>query len=523
MLRLNLESLNEVGSWNDNNIVLPEFDIDKTRNNTKENPEWIHFGAGNIFRGFLASNLDDAINTGESDCGVIAVVSPTSQLYDKVYKNHDNLTLLTSINSHGEIQNKVIASIAECLRTDLDFEKLKKYFKKQSVRLASFTITEKGYEIKNNKNEYFEVVKRDLENGPDKPNHLMSIVTSLIYSRYKKGKLPIALVSMDNCSNNGDKLKSSIIEIAENWELSGYLEREFILYLMDEKKVSFPLTMIDKITPRPSEAIASELKNLGFTDMELIVDKNTCIAPFVNAEITQYLVIEDKFPNGRPRIENTRGVIFTDRNTVNKVEKMKVTTCLNPLHTTLAVFGCLLGYDSISSEMKDKDLKKLIEKIGYIEGLPVVVNPEIINPENFIDEVINERFPNPNIPDTPQRIATDTSQKIGIRFGETIKSYRDNKELNPEDLIFIPLAIAGWIRYLQGIDDEGNTFDISPDPMLEELKNNLSNVKSIISNTKIFGIDLYEIGLGTKIEKMYEELSEGIGSVRKTIIKYLKS
>ena len=98
---------------------------------------------------------------------------------------------------------------------------------------------------------------------------------------------------------------------------------------------------------------------------------------------------------------------------------MKVCTCLNPLHTALAIYGCLLGYTLISDEMKNPVLKKIVESIGYQEGLPVVVNPGILDPKEFIDQVVNVRIPNPFMPDTPQRIATDTSQKLSIRFGET--------------------------------------------------------------------------------------------------------
>jgi fructuronate reductase len=158
------------------------------------------------------------------------------------------------------------------------------------------------------------------------------------------------------------------------------------------------------------------------------------------------------------------GVYLTDRETVERVEKMKVCTCLNPLHTALAVFGCLLGFKSIADEMKDACLKKLVEKIGYEEGLPVVVHPGILNPEDFIREVIEVRFPNPYIPDTPQRIASDTSQKIGIRFGETIKAYCSRKDLDVMALKYIPLAIAGWCRYLLGVDDSGSQMQLSPDP-----------------------------------------------------------
>ena len=107
-----------------------------------------------------------------------------------------------------------------------------------------------------------------------------------------------------------------------------------------------------------------------------------------------YRVIEDNFPNGRPELEKA-GLYFTDRETVDKVEKMKVCTCLNPLHTALAIFGNLLGFTLIADEMKDEDLVKLVNILGYKEGLPVVVDPKILSPKAFIDEVVQKRIPNP--------------------------------------------------------------------------------------------------------------------------------
>lgn len=126
------------------------------------------------------------------------------------------------------------------------------------------------------------------------------------------------------------------------------------------------------------------------------------MAPFVNAEECQYLIIEDAFPNGKLPLDQC-GIIYTSRETVDKVEKMKVCTCLNPLHTALAIYGCLLGYTLIADEMKNPLLKKMVEMIGYREGLPVVVDPGILDPKQFIDEVVTKRIPNPFMPDTPQR------------------------------------------------------------------------------------------------------------------------
>ena len=293
--------------------------------------------------------------------------------------------------------------------------------------------------------------------------------------------------------------------------------------------------MIDKITPRPAKSIEEKLSRIGVENMAPIVtDKGTFIAPFVNAEIPEYLVIEDRFPNGRPDLQKA-GVYFTDRDTVNNTEKMKVTTCLNPLHTAMAVFGCLLGYDHIAKEMQDEDIRKLVENIGYKEGLPVVVNPGIIDPKKFIDEVVEERLPNMFIPDMPQRIATDTSMKIPIRFGETIKSYFYSDEKDVKELTFIPLAIAAWFRYLLGIDDNGNEMEVSSDPQLEDLWNKLKGIefknvnsyngqlKDILSNVNIFAVDLVKVGLSDKIENMFKEMLLSEGAVRKTLHKYVSS
>ena len=119
-----------------------------------------------------------------------------------------------------------------------------------------------------------------------------------------------------------------------------------------------------------------------------MTSKKTFIAPFVNAEEPQYLVIEDDFPNGRPKLEKA-GVFMTDRETVNKSERMKVTACLNPIHSALAPYGCLLGYTLFSDEMKDTDMLKLAHLVGD-EGIAVVSDPGILSPEKFLQECIGK-------------------------------------------------------------------------------------------------------------------------------------
>ena len=337
---------------------------------------------------------------------------------------------------------------------------------------------------------------------------------------------------MDNCSHNGEKLENAVKTVAGEWLQRGFVDEGFLAYLSDENKITFPWSMIDKITPRPSKEIADQLERDGIENMQpVITEKNTYIAPFVNAEGPQYLVIEDKFPGGRPKLEKA-GVYLTDRRTVNEVERMKVTTCLNPLHTALAVYGCTLGYTHIAAEMKDEELTKLVYGIGPSEGMKVVCDPGILSPEKFVKEVIEERLPNVFIPDAPQRIACDTSQKVGIRYGETIKSYVERYG-SAKDLKYIPIAIAGWLRYLLAVDDNGEAMELSPDPMIPELCEKLRGIelgkpesvedklRPILSNANIFGSDLYEAGIGEKIEEIFKEEIAGKRAIRATLKKYL--
>ena len=476
------------------------------------------------------------MDAGTAQTGIIAAETYDEEIIEKIYKPYDNLSLLVIMNPDGTLSKRVIASVCEALAGDpavaRDWARLKEIFRQPSLQMASFTITEKGYGLTTLAGELMDVVKADMRGGPEKPSHAMAKAAALVYERYKNGAYPIALVSMDNCSHNGERLRHAVTTIAKGWVDGGLVDKGFLSYIGDETKVSFPWSMIDKITPRPSNDVKAALDALHLDCTEAIrTKKNTFIAPFVNAEGAQYLVIEDGFPNGRPPLQKA-GVYFTDRDTVNNVEKMKVCTCLNPLHTALAVYGCLLGFNSIAAEMKDAQLKKLVEKIGYSEGLPVVVNPGIMNPKDFIDEVLQKRFPNPFIPDTPQRIATDTSQKVGIRFGETIKAYRASDALNPADLQYIPLAIAGWCRYLLGLDDNGDPMPLSPDPMLDQLTAQIAKVRlgdpfsvgaalrPILSNQSVFGLDLYSVGLGEKIEDYFGQMIAGPGAVRATLVKY---
>ena len=526
--------------WLSKGYQLPEFDIPKMVAKTNEAPEWVHFGGGNIFRAFHANLMQELLNTGACETGIIVCEGYDYEIAEKMYRPHDNLSILATLKASGSVEKTVIGSIAESCELDAEneaeFGRMREIFAKPSLSMATFTITEKGYSLTNAMGELLPPVAYDLQNGPEKPQSYIGKVASLLYTRYEKGGCPIAMVSTDNCSHNGDKLAGAMHAFAEAWEKAGLAKEGFTAWV-DSEKVGFPWSMIDKITPRPAPSVEAMLRADDLDGLDPVVTtKGTHVAPFVNAEESQYLVIEDKFPNGRPALEKA-GVIFTERETVDKVEKMKVCTCLNPLHTSMAVYGCVLGYDKMSEEMKDPDIKALVQGVGYVEGLPVVVDPGIIDPKTFIDTVVNIRIPNPFMPDTPQRIATDTSQKLAIRFGETIKAYEKREDLDQTTLKLIPLVFAGWVRYLMALDDNGEPFQLSDDPLLPEVKPFVEGIKldgsftkeaaeeklhDLLANDKIFGVNLYEAGLAGKVLEDVVKLCAGPGAVRATLHEAVK-
>ena len=538
-MKLTLEGIKNREAWEMAGITLPGYDVEKVSEKARKEPEWVHFGIGNIFRIFIGGIADGLLEEGVLDRGITCVETFDYDVVDKIYDPYDNLGLSVILHGDGVREYKVLGSLAEAVKAQSSdpeqWNRLKEIFRSTSLQMVSFTITEKGYALQKADGTWLPYVKADIENGPERANGAMAVLVAMLFERYQAGKYPLALVSMDNCSRNGEKLRESVLTMAEEWQKKGFVDADFLAYVSDEQTVAFPWTMIDKITPRPSEQIAADLEKLGVENMQpVITGKKTYIAPFVNAEKPQYLVIEDSFPNGRPALEKGFGVYLADRNTVNLSERMKVTVCLNPVHSATGPLGVVLGYDLFAHMLNtNEDMMKMARMVAYDEGLPVVEDPGILSPQVFVDELFNDRFPNEYLGDTNLRLAVDVSQMVGIRFGETIKAHVA-KYGNASRLTAIPLGIAGWLRYMLAVDDEGRDYELAPDPMNEELQEQLGDIvvgkpetlkdqlKPVLSNERLFFTDLYKARVGEKVEEMFREMIAGKGAVKATLHKYIQ-
>ncbi len=483
-------------------------------------PRWIHMGGGNLYRSLHAQVAQDLIDEHKLDRGIVVAQTRNPITVDQLYQAYNCDILQVIMHGDGALDQRILSSTARAVFAHPDnvweWKLMKSYFESDVLQIVTFTITEKGYIV----------AEEDAALGPGSPRGCIPVTCALLLARFNAGAAPLALVSTDNFSRNGTRLRDAMLHVAGLWVERGFATEAFFDYIADEDRIAFPYTMVDRIVPNPSPKIERMLTERGWSDLGLCTDGTSRFAAFTNAEPTFYLVVEDHFPNGRPPLEHA-GVIMTNRKTAELCDTMKVTCCLNPVHTTLAIFGCLLGYETIADAIRNPSLAALVHRISYDEGLPVIPNPNVLDPNQFITQLITERLPNTFLPDTPQRIATDTSQKMSIRFGQTILRHVKAPYCDATSLTAIPLVIAGWLRYLVGIDDAGRPFTLSPDPLLDELTSRVKglhlgcksaklvhrSVAPILRDERIFGADLHEVGLDMCIETHLLKMLECPGAV----------
>ena len=217
-MKLCYEGIQDRAPWEKAGIRLPAFDWKAMCAETQRAPAWVHFGAGNIFRGFIAKLQQSLLEQGLVQSGVVAADTFDYDIIDQIYRPFDSMALLVSLLPNGTLEKEVVASVARGLRAGAafpeDMERLKVIFRSPSLQMVSFTITEKGYALADLAGKYFPSVQADFENNPANCTHAMSMTAALLWERFQAGGAPLAVVSMDNCSHNGEKLRGSVLTVA---------------------------------------------------------------------------------------------------------------------------------------------------------------------------------------------------------------------------------------------------------------------------------------------------------------------
>ena len=129
MLTLNEKSLQDKESWESSGFILPRFDRSTVQERTLNSPQWVHFGAGNIFRAFIADINQQLLNDELMDTGIIVADGYDEEIIDVAYAPYDNLCVNVVLKSDGNIDKEVLAGVIESLKMDASgFSRLKDIF-----------------------------------------------------------------------------------------------------------------------------------------------------------------------------------------------------------------------------------------------------------------------------------------------------------------------------------------------------------------------------------------------------------
>ncbi|MGB5430639.1 mannitol dehydrogenase family protein, partial [Eudoraea sp.] len=353
----------------------------------------VHIGVGGFHRAHQAYYLHQLRQLGEaSDWGIcgIGLREADAKLHD-IFNKQDHLYTLMVKHPDGKIEPEVIGSIVDFKMGTTDPEPVIAQMAHADTRIVSLTITEGGYNFNPTTGEFnFDNpdIQHELQN-PQEPKTVYGFLTAALKRRHDAGLSAFTILVCDNIEHNGDMMRKMLGTFAEaqDPDLAKWIAQE----------VSFPNSMVDRITPVTTQAdIETLAQNYGVADAWPV----TC-EPFIQ------WVVEDKFSNGRPAFEKV-GVQFVPD--VGPYEKMKL-RLLNAGHSVLGLLGALHGHPTINACVEDELFAAYLRAFLDKEATPVLGKIEGIDLSDYKDSLL-ERFANPNIKDSVSRICAESSAKL---------------------------------------------------------------------------------------------------------------
>jgi len=455
------------------NLILSEEELKKLprpiRKEPKVKPKIIHFGPGAFFRSFVATLIDGINQKDVENWGIIAVSLHSEDSFNKLAGQDFVFNALSMSSTKKRVRK--ISSISDFLVAQKEGQSVLNALSDVKIEFVSLTITEKGYHYNSDKKELDfsnQNIINDLENL-ENPKTAVGFLVAGLRDRYLNGKVPFTILSCDNLPNNGAVVKKIILDFAQKIDLS------FAKWI--SKEVCFPSSMVDRITPATKDQdIINFAEEYGVYDPALVIHE----------EFSQW-IIEDKFSSARPNFE-LAGIQMVSN--VELHEKMKL-RCLNGTHSALAYLGYLAGFNTIAECVSDDSLLNYIQYLWEKEIIPTLETPEGENLNDYSSKLL-ERYQNPEIEHRTWQIAMDGSQKLPQRILETVNDLLKQQK----NFQGLALAIAAWIKYVTGIDLNGEIIDVR-DPLANELaiiakksKTNEHYVDSILDLNKVFPANL---------------------------------
>ncbi len=396
----------------------------------------LHLGLGAFHRAHQAVFVD-AMLARDPRWGICGVSLKTPRA-TRTLAAQDGLYTCLEKSAQGT-QARVIGSVRELLFLGTDRAALMAKFADPAVRIVTLTVTEKGYchdPATGRLDPQHPEIVHDLAE-PHAPTSAPGVVVAGLAARRAANAGPVTLLCCDNLPHNGRVVQGIVRSLAA--------QRDEALASWIETNVAFPCTMVDRIVPATTERDIAEARALvGMDDA----------APVVAEPWLQW-VMEERFAGGRPGWEAV-GVQFTDD--VGAFETMKL-RLLNGAHSTLAYLGFLAGHDYIWQASSDPQLGTLVERMMAEEVAPTVRPPPGVDLADYRAQLLT-RFRNPVLPHRTRQIAMDGSQKLPQRLLQPVRE----RLAAGATIAHLALAVAGWIRYASGRDEQGRTIEVQ-DPL----------------------------------------------------------
>lgn len=440
---------------------VPQYDRKKYKSGI------MHMSVGGFHRSHQALYVCELMDQDPSDwliTGVGLLESDKAALDTLAAQDH-YYTVVERTATEDTI--KIVGSIHETLHAPSNPAAVLERLKDPLIKILSLTITEKGYcydhkgdlDLKN------EGIKHDLANLAA-PKTGIGYVVAGLRDRMQAGQKPFTVMSCDNLPGNGHRTRHIVMQFAA--------QMDKVLAKWIEDNVHFPNAMVDRITPATTE------KTVAFVNEKCGINDGW---PVVCEDFRQW-VLEDDFGIGRPAFEKVGVQMVRD---VEPYELMKV-RLLNGSHSALAYLSYLMGYREVDIAMADPLVAGFVRAYMDHDVTPSVPSVPGINLVEYKDTLIR-RFSNPAISDKVQRLAEDGSQKIPNAILPCIR----HALANNGSIKFACMALAGWFRYMTGVDEQLSAIEIK-DPRKEEM---MSRIKTspldpapVLGMSEVFGTDL---------------------------------
>lgn len=427
-MNLGSKTLASLGAGTD----VPTYDRGRVR------PGIVHFGVGNFHRVHQAIAIDTCLHHPGHEswgiCGVGLMEGAAAEAKAAAYRQQDNLYSVSELNADGSLRTRVVGAMIEYLHAPRDPEAVLTRLSDGSTRIVSLTITEGGYNVDQATGEFrldTPDVREELASGF--PRTVFGYIVAALRRRRDAGLSPFTVMSCDNLPRNGDTTRRCVMSFARAVDpaLADWIDANG----------AFPNSMVDRIAPQVPEG---ERRRLAVA---------TGIDDLVPATCETYTswVIEDRFCAGRPQLE-LAGVVFSDEVPAYVAVKGRLS---NAAHMLMCYPSLLMGARLVDEGMRFPQVVRLLRKFWNADARPLVEPPSGYSVDAFTDSVLS-RFANPAIKDQLLRVAGDGASKIVVFHGKTIEQLIAGEG----DLTREAFLIALFARYLGGVDERGERFDV---------------------------------------------------------------